>query len=77
MSNYLSALETVWPFAAKKLQESIDKQHDALFADTAGQDKEKPLFAELWDWFITLMVLYFVLSFLNSIVKNRLQQQQA
>jgi len=33
-----------------------------------------PILKQLWEWFITLMILYFVVSFLNAIIRNQLQQ---
>jgi len=29
---------------------------------------------QLWEWFITLMILYFVVTFFNALVRNQLQQ---
>lgn len=52
----------------------MDKQKQSLFRkeDDSGS---KPLLGQLWDIVITLMIVYFVVSFLNSIVRNYLTEQ--
>ena len=37
-------------------------------------EAETPIVKQLWEWFITLMILYFVVTFLNALVRNKLQQ---
>jgi len=61
---------------AEKLKASIDAQHSTLFSTGDAQEtKEEPLLGQLWNYFITAMILYFIVSFLNSIVKNHLQEK--
>ena len=37
-------------------------------------EADTPIVKQLWEWFITLMILYFVVTFLNALVRNKLQQ---
>jgi hypothetical protein len=77
VSGALAWLDQVWPSASKLLTDSIEIQKAALFADkNEAEDKPKSIIKEVWDWVIMLMVLYFVVSFLNSIVRNGLKEQQ-
>ena len=36
--------------------------------------KEEPLIKTLWSYCITAMILYFVVTFFNSLVRNQLEQ---
>jgi len=77
VSSALFLLDQVWPSASKVLANSIEIQKAALFANKNEiEDKPKSIIKEAWDWVIMLMVLYFVVSFLNSVVRNGLKEQQ-
>jgi len=55
------------------VRSAIEKQKEGLFQDQSMLDaKPKPLISLVWDWVIILMVLYFVVSFVNSVVRNHL-----
>lgn len=75
VSSALAVLDQVWPQASKLLTDSIEIQKAALFSNKDEvDDKPKSIIKEVWDWVIIVMVLYFVVSFLNSVVRNGLKE---
>lgn len=53
------------------VSEGIEKQKLALFKTQEELDaKEEPLIKIIWDWCIFAMILYFVVTFFNAIVRN-------
>lgn len=37
-------------------------------------EENTPIVKQVWEWFITLMILYFVVTFFNALIRNQLQQ---
>ena len=56
------------------MSKAIEKQKNALFSNKTG-DEEKPLIASLWEILVGLMILYFVMSIVNSLVQNYLSEE--
>ena len=55
----------------------INKQKKSVFKSQQELDEQEantPIVKQLWEWFITLMILYFVVTFFNALVRNQLQQ---
>jgi hypothetical protein len=46
---------------------AIDKQKKALFSESSG-DEVKPMIAMVWEYLVMAMILYFVVSIVNSLV---------
>ena len=75
VGTFQTSLREKAPWAADKLQQAIETQHEVLFTKKdAGEPKEEPLVAKLWNWFIMLVVFAFLYSFVNSIVNNRYKE---
>ena len=53
---------------------AIDKQKKTLFADKVAEEA-RPLIAQLWEYFVIAMVVYFIYSIINSLVQNYLQEE--
>jgi hypothetical protein len=74
VQRYIAFLTTVSPGVATFVQNSIQKQKEALFADQSKiETGKRPIISVIWEYCIGAMVLYFVVSFLNSIVRNHLK----
>lgn len=67
-------IESNFPTLRGALTNAIDKQKKALFSEASG-DEAKPLVAALWEYFVAAMILYFVVSIINSLVQNYVQEQ--
>lgn len=74
MSRYLILIGKVSTRAADFLRDALDKQKASLFEEVTSEESQ-PLIGQIWEWTITLMILYFVVSFLNSMVRNHLTDQ--
>ena len=72
----LSFIEGNIPFLHGTLTSALEKQKRNLFSNSSNEDIEgaKPLIANLWEVFITLMVVYFLHSIVNSVVNERLRE---
>jgi vacuole membrane protein 1 len=57
------------------MQGAIDKQKKTLFAETVTEEA-RPLIAIIWEYFVMLMIAYFVYSIINSLVQNYLNEEQ-
>lgn len=56
------------------MAKSIQAQNDALFGNKDTTVKKEPWMAIVWNWFMTLMIGYFIVSFLNQITRNYLNE---
>jgi len=68
-------IEKNFPSVRGTLTSAIDKQKQALFSEKTS-DEAKPLIGVLWEYFVAAMILYFVVSIINSLVQNYLQEQE-
>jgi len=68
----LSFIETNVPQLHGTLSDSLEKQKNKLFNPNFDSNETPSILAQVWEYFIYLMVGYFVLSFINSIVQNHL-----
>lgn len=48
------------------LTSAIEKQKSTLFSEKVG-DEAKPLIAVVWEYFVMAMILYFLVSIVNSL----------
>ena len=53
---------------------AIEKQKKNLFSAKV-QDEAKPLVAMVWEYFVIGMIVYFVISIINSLTQNYLQEE--
>ena len=72
----LSTLKGFSPKLQELMQGAIDKQKKTLFAETVTEEA-RPLIAMVWEYFVILMVAYFVYSIINSLVQNYLNEQDS
>ena len=56
------------------LSGAIDKQKKTLFSGPVAEES-RSLIGVLWEYFVILMVTYFVYSIINSLVQNYLQEE--
>lgn len=61
-------------FVSEKITEMIDKQKRLLV--THEDVKEDSLIGQIWNCFLTVMILYFFCSIINGIVKEEWMNQQ-
>ena len=59
------------PSLQNSLIDSLEKQKKLLFAPETFTDS-KPLVSRLWDFFLIGMILYFVMSILNTSIQHQL-----
>ena len=72
----LNTLKGISPKLQQLMQGAIDKQKKTLFAETVTEEA-RPLIAMIWEYFVMLMIAYFVYSIINSLVQNYLNEQQS
>ena len=71
MKGILSFMNGFAPGLAKSIGDAIELQKQTLFKTQAELDaKEDPLIKTVWEWCITAMILYFIVTFLNALVRN-------
>ena len=71
MNGILDFMRNFAPGLATTISEAIEKQKETLFKTQEELDaKEDPLIKTIWDWCIFLMILYFIITFLNALVRN-------
>ena len=71
MNGILDFMRSFAPGLASTISEAIEKQKETLFKTQEELDaKEDPLIKKIWDWCIFLMILYFIITFLNALVRN-------
>jgi len=71
MKGILAATSNFAPGLSTMVSEGIEKQKLALFKTQEELDaKEEPLIKIIWDWCIFAMILYFVVTFFNALVRN-------
>lgn len=71
MTGIIDFINKFSPSVASSISEAIEKQRDNLFIPP-DDDKEEPLIKKLWGWFILAMILYFIVTFFNALVRNQL-----
>ena len=73
MTSVLSWIGWVAPSIAMQIGQSIDKTKTTLFktqAELDAQEENEPFIKKLWEMCMTLMILYFVVTFLNALIRN-------
>jgi len=70
----LEFFKEVSPQVQQFVQGIIDKQKKTLFAEKI-EEEARPLLAVLWEYFVILMVAYFIYSIINSLVQNYLNEE--
>lgn len=77
VESILSILESYIPAFHSILSTALEKQKKSLFhGNSQNLDENKPLIAILWEGFIILMVVYFLYSIVNSLVNERLKENE-
>ena len=71
---FVSSFSSNW---ALSIEKAIKKQKLALFKTKEQIDAEQQgnIIKTLWNWIIVAMVVYFVVTFLNQLVRNQLQTE--
>jgi hypothetical protein len=73
MTGILTWMSGFAPGISTKIDDAIEKQKKSLFktpAELEQDAKEVPLIKTVWEWCITAMILYFVVTFFNALVRN-------
>ena len=73
MSSVLKFMAYFAPKMSASLGEAIEQQKKTLFKtqeELDAKEANEPLIKTLWEWFITAMILYFVITFFNALVRN-------
>ena len=77
MDRLLEFTKQYVPKVSTHIEENIEKQRRIMFLSTEEIDSEgKPLIAEIFDWLVFAMVLYFIISFLNTVVRSYLKENK-
>ena len=72
LAKYLRVIKEFAPGIANTIQTSIDKQQANLFGKKVESNEPEPLIKQLWGYVMIGMILYFVVSFFNAIVREQL-----
>lgn len=73
----LTFIENTIPYLHGSLSNALEKQKKSLFhGDALNLEENKPLIATIWEIFIILMVVYFLISIINSLVNEKLREKQ-
>lgn len=75
MELLLRKIQQWFPSLQNSLLDSLEKQKKLLFAPETFQDN-KPLLSRLWDIFLIGMILYFVMSILNTSIQHQLVENK-
>ena len=71
MTGILGWLAGFAPAAAEQISEAIEKQKKTLFQTQEELDAKQDSFIKtIWEWVITAMILYFVVTFFNALIRN-------
>ena len=67
LENFFDSIDNIFPIFNKSFTKLLQTQKEDFFKEKSGQ---KSVFGMIWQFFIFFMVLFFVISLLNSIVKR-------
>ena len=71
MNGILDFMRSFAPGLASTISEAIEKQKETLFKTQEELDaKEDPQIKKICDWCTFLMLLDFIITFLNALVRN-------
>ncbi len=56
------------------LSSALEKQKQALYQEKT-EDEAKPLIGQLWEILVILMIAYFLVSIIHSLVQNYLKEE--
>lgn len=73
MKGILAFMANFAPGIAKSIGDAIELQKKTLFktqAELDAQEQDEPFIKTIWEYCITAMLLYFVVTFLNALVRN-------
>ena len=57
------------------MKAQLEKQRAKLY-EAKDPNEQQNILAQIWNYLILIMVLYFVYAFLNAIVQNQLKQDE-
>ncbi|CAK61214.1 unnamed protein product (macronuclear) [Paramecium tetraurelia] len=72
----LNLIQKYIPFIYQFLSDLLDKQRQQLRDPSLFKEGTKPLLAQLWDYFIILMIGFFMISIVNSLVAQYVTEQE-
>ncbi|CAD8111560.1 unnamed protein product [Paramecium primaurelia] len=72
----LNLIQKYIPFIYQFLSDLLDKQRKQLRDPSLFKEGTKPLLAQLWDYFIILMIGFFMISIVNSLVAQYVTEQE-
>ena len=71
MTGILEFIKGFAPGIATSMSDAIEMQKQTLFKTQEELDaKEEPLIKIIWEWCIFSMILYFIVTFFNALVRN-------
>ena len=75
VSRILELVRSISPKAEEFMKAQLEKQRAKLY-EAKDPNEQQNILAQIWNYLILIMVLYFVYAFLNAIVQNQLKQDE-
>lgn len=75
IENLLKSVQSFFPSLENRLIETLNSQKKLLFSPKDFQEN-KPLVGKLWDIFLMCMILYFLISIINSSIQHKLIERK-
>lgn len=74
----IATIEGFLPFLKGTLTSSLEKQKQNLFKKVGSEiaEESKPLIATLWEILITVMIVYFLISIIEGLVNDRINENK-
>lgn len=74
VESIINLLERYLPFLKNSLSQSLEKQKNKLFHHS-NEIESKSIIASIWEIIITLMIIFFLYSIINSVVNEHLKNK--
>eukprot|EP00825_Cyclidium_porcatum_P001270 TRINITY_DN1057_c0_g1_i1.p1 TRINITY_DN1057_c0_g1~~TRINITY_DN1057_c0_g1_i1.p1 ORF type:complete len:226 (+),score=37.68 TRINITY_DN1057_c0_g1_i1:572-1249(+) len=75
VEQFLQFVERIIPSLKNALSEQLEKQKQMLHSPKISPENQ-PIIQRLWNYFILLMILYFLMSIINSLVQGYLNKKK-
>lgn len=73
VEHLINLIEKYMPFLKNSLSQSLQKQKEKLFHHST-ENESKSIIAVAWEIIITLMIVFFLYSIINSVVNEHLKK---
>ena len=70
----IGTIGQVSPALKDLLKTLLNKQKESLYSHNS--DEAKPLIGQIWEVLVTLMILYFIISIVHSLVQQYLREEK-